>query len=98
MSSCFSTRALVFGVLTEMMKQEALQPGFHGFTELVILKVINHFETRFDNRAKNYPKLAGAPGAQGPGEGRSEGGGSLCRYHGWRTPHRDGGQGAQPHC
>ena len=34
-----STRALVFGVLTEMMKQEALQPGFHGFTELVILKV-----------------------------------------------------------
>jgi len=35
-----STRALVFGVLTEMMKQEALQPGFHGFTELVILKVL----------------------------------------------------------
>lgn len=23
-----------------MMKQEALQPGFHGFTELVILKVL----------------------------------------------------------
>jgi len=35
-----STRALVFGVLTEMMKQEALQTGFHGFTELVILKVL----------------------------------------------------------
>ena len=63
-----STRALVFGVLTEMMKQvgsrresrnsgsririrnrssrmtlplqESLQPGFHGFTELVILKVL----------------------------------------------------------
>merc|ERR1719264_684025 len=35
-----STRSLVFGVLTEMMKQEALQPGFHGFTELVILKVL----------------------------------------------------------
>ena len=38
---CSSTRALVFGVLTEMMKQEALQTGFHGFTELVILKVTN---------------------------------------------------------
>jgi len=35
-----STRALVFGVLTEMLKQDALQPGFHGFTELVILKVL----------------------------------------------------------
>jgi len=35
-----STRALVFGVLTEMMKQEGLQQGFHGFTELVILKVL----------------------------------------------------------
>lgn len=35
-----STRALVFGVLTEMMKQESLQAGFHGFTELVILKVL----------------------------------------------------------
>ena len=44
MLSCCSTRALVFGVLTEMMKQEALQPGFHGFTELVILKVNNLFE------------------------------------------------------
>jgi len=35
-----STRALVFGVLTEMLKQERLQSGFHGFTELVILKVL----------------------------------------------------------
>merc|ERR1719154_648654 len=35
-----STRALVFGVLTEMLKQESLQGGFHGFTELVILKVL----------------------------------------------------------
>jgi CLIP-associating protein 1/2 len=35
-----SSRALVFGVLTEMMKQDSLQPGFHGFTELVILKVL----------------------------------------------------------
>jgi len=35
-----STRALVFGVLTEMLKQESLQSGFHGFTELVILKVL----------------------------------------------------------
>lgn len=35
-----ATRALVFGVLTEMLKQDSLQPGFHGFTELVILKVL----------------------------------------------------------
>ena len=35
-----ATRALVFGVLTEMMKQDSLQTGFHGFTELVILKVL----------------------------------------------------------
>jgi len=35
-----STRALVFGVLTEMLKQDCLQHGFQGFTELVILKVL----------------------------------------------------------
>jgi len=35
-----STRALVFGVLTEMLKQDSLQQGFQGFTELIILKVL----------------------------------------------------------
>ena len=35
-----STRALVFGVLTEMLKQESLLGGFHAFTELIILKVL----------------------------------------------------------
>jgi len=35
-----TTRALVFGVLTEMLKQEGLQQGFQGFTELVILRVL----------------------------------------------------------
>ena len=35
-----SIRALVFGVLTEMLNQESLQSGFHGFTELVMLKVL----------------------------------------------------------
>jgi len=35
-----SVRALVFGVLTEMLNQESLQSGFHGFTELVMLKVL----------------------------------------------------------
>jgi len=35
-----STRSLVFGVLTEMLKQDCLQSGFQGFTELVILKVL----------------------------------------------------------
>ena len=35
-----ASRALVFGVLTEMLKQEALISGFHQFTELIILKVL----------------------------------------------------------
>ena len=33
-------RALVFGVLTEMLKQEKLIGGFQAFTELIILKVL----------------------------------------------------------
>ena len=104
MSSCCSTRALVFGVLTEMMKQEALQPGFHGFTELVILKVkiiLSHRATPtpdFTTKAPIHLVLAGAAGSQGPGEGCRESCGSLCRHHGWGPAHWDGGQGAQPHC
>ena len=35
-----ATRALVFGVLTEMLKQDNLISGFHAFTELIILKVL----------------------------------------------------------
>ena len=35
-----SSRALVFGVLTEMLKQDSLIGGFHAFTELIILKVL----------------------------------------------------------
>jgi len=35
-----SSRALVFGVLTEMLKQDNLIGGFHAFTELIILKVL----------------------------------------------------------
>ena len=35
-----SSRALVFGVLTEMLKQDDLIGGFHAFTELIILKVL----------------------------------------------------------
>merc|ERR1712088_789312 len=35
-----STRAMVFGALTEMLKQESLIVSFQGFTELVILKVL----------------------------------------------------------
>ena len=35
-----AVRALVFGVLTEMLNQASLQSGFHGFTELVMLKVL----------------------------------------------------------
>ena len=33
-----STRAQLFGVLTEMLRQESLEDGFHGFTELVMQK------------------------------------------------------------
>ena len=35
-----STRAMVFGALTEMLKQESLISSFQGFTELIILKVL----------------------------------------------------------
>ena len=35
-----STRAMVFGALTEMLKQESLIVSFQGFTELIILKVL----------------------------------------------------------
>merc|ERR1712001_443855 len=35
-----ATRALVFGVLTEMLKQEQLISCFQGYTELIILKVL----------------------------------------------------------
>ena len=35
-----ATRALVFGVLTEMLKQDRLIDSFQAFTELIILKVL----------------------------------------------------------
>ncbi|TRY76804.1 hypothetical protein TCAL_10457 [Tigriopus californicus] len=35
-----ATRALVYGVLTEMLKHEALSQSFQAFTELIILKVL----------------------------------------------------------
>ena len=35
-----ASRALVFGVITEMLKQDNLISGFHAFTELIILKVL----------------------------------------------------------
>ena len=35
-----ASRALVFGVLTEMLKHDSLIGGFHAFTELIILKVL----------------------------------------------------------
>ena len=44
-----ATRALVFGVLTEMLKQEQLIPCFQGYTELIILKVLeSHRDTEKD--------------------------------------------------
>ena len=35
-----ASRALVFGVLTEMLKHDSLIGDFHAFTELIILKVL----------------------------------------------------------
>ena len=35
-----ATRALVFGVLSEMLKQDRLIGAFQAFTELIILKVL----------------------------------------------------------
>ena len=35
-----AARALVFGVLTEMLRQDSLIPSFQAFTELIILKVL----------------------------------------------------------
>ena len=44
-----ATRALVFGVLTEMLKQEQLISCFQGYTELIILKVLeSHRDTEKD--------------------------------------------------
>ena len=46
-----ATRALVFGVLTEMLKQELLISSFQGFTELIILKVLeSHRDAEKDVR------------------------------------------------
>ena len=51
-----ATRALVFGVLTEMLKQEQLIECFQGYTELIILKVLeSHRDQEKDvSSAKNY--------------------------------------------
>ena len=35
-----ATRALVYGVLSEMLKQEQMISSFQAFTELIILKVL----------------------------------------------------------
>ena len=49
-----TTRALVFGVLTEMLKQETLIASFQGFTELIILKVLeSHRDPEKDVSDKN---------------------------------------------
>ena len=44
-----ATRALVFGGLTEMLKQDQLISCFQGYTELIILKVLeSHRDTEKD--------------------------------------------------
>ena len=53
-----STRAMVFGALTEMLKQESLIASFQGFTELIILKVLEaHRDEEKDvSLKKNWPQ------------------------------------------
>ena len=49
-------RALVFGVLTEMLKQERLIGDFQAFTELIILKVLEaHRDDEKDVRKRISP-------------------------------------------
>ena len=59
-----STRALVFGVLTEMLKQESLISSFQGSTELIILKVLEaHRDDEKDvNMCTDIGSGAGLPG------------------------------------
>ena len=50
-----ATRALVFGVLTEMLKQEYLISCFQGYTELIILKVLeSHRDPEKDVSSKGF--------------------------------------------
>ena len=49
-----ASRALVFGVLTEMLKHDSLIAGFNAFTELIILKVLQaHKDPEKDVRLSN---------------------------------------------
>ena len=52
-----STRALVFGVLTEMLKQDSLISSFQGFTELIILKVLEAHRDDEKDVSKIHRKL-----------------------------------------
>ena len=55
-----ATRALVFGVLSEMLKQDRLIGAFQAFTELIILKVLEaHRDEEKDVSAisKSYLKI-----------------------------------------
>lgn len=47
-------RALVLGVLTEMLKQEALITSFQAFTELIILKVLEAHRDK--EKDVSYPR------------------------------------------
>ena len=53
-----ATRALVFGVLTEMLKQEYLISCFQGYTELIILKVLeSHRDPEKDVSMKEFRSI-----------------------------------------
>ena len=48
-----ATRALVYGVLSEMLKQEQMISSFQAFTELIILKVLEAH--RDEEKDVSYP-------------------------------------------
>ena len=52
-----ATRALVFGVLTEMLKQNELISSFQSFTELIILKVLEAHKDSEKDVSFETPKI-----------------------------------------
>ena len=52
-----ATRALVFGVLTEMLKQNELISSFQSFTELIILKVLEAHRDAEKDVSFETPKI-----------------------------------------
>jgi len=74
-----ATRALVFGALTEMLRQERLIGSFQAFTELVMLKVLEAH--RDPEKDVSVASMESVTNADSPGGARSRG---LRGRHGRR--------------